>query len=341
MNTYFDQLDEILYHKLQPWLEENLSADKFATLVKKIKTKDLNENLRYNFKFYRPFNAKAEFYLKEIKSASNSCIDNVLFAINEYDNLKHQQNIYNQTINIELAQRLTDVIEIIKERHYFVEYIDPKKGNFEVNPQHKVEAYIMQLLKVALVKVYLEIQEKFNHLSNQALLNERDIYDTYFNQSLPENSFLEQVQNYATKPEPTTNKPKRSIIKPTAVSRASLTLIDFNAKSDALSNLFNLLKEHNIIAKENLLASMKWIFSGKEVASPVIWSGTESELYYFIYLIHDKYKLIKPISRNYWKVVCKCFIKTDGTQFNATTLKEAGKPSNSANIIEKAIGFLS
>lgn len=338
MSNYFEQFDEILYHNLRPWLDENINISRFSVeKPKKDKVVTRYASL-YDVDFYRPFNAKAEFYATKLELAYKTTFIGIIDTINESDNTLHQQRVYQEIINIVIPKRINDIIEIIRDRHYFTEYIDPKKGNFEVNLDHKTDSFILQLLKVYLVKLHLEIQENFSQFNKELPLTERDIYERFFNQNLPDNSFLKRNNNTIEKKAPTSS-PKSSVLKEGAVSRLSLTLQDFNANSDKLSDLFKFLKEHELISKETPLASFKWIFSGKDVASPVIWSGSVDELHYFVYLIHDKLNLIETIKRNYWKVVCKCFLKDDGTSFNANELKNGSKPGK-YNILDKAITLL-
>jgi hypothetical protein len=333
------QLDEILYHGLRPWLDSNKSYEKFTPLITKVKSVNLDFDPLYEFDFNRPLNSKSKFYYNLIINETNKYCNNAFVLITENDNILYQTRMFDDILKIELPKLLTDIIEVIKKNHFFLEYIDPRKVNFEVNPEHKTDSYIMQLLKVAFVKIYLEIQEEFKLLSKELPISERDIYDRYFNQGLPENSFLKRtlpkVENHIE-----TQDTESSSIKVSGVSRHSFTYKKFNSDSDKLSDLFKFMKENGLILKENLLASFKRVFSGKEVSNPVIWSGSTNEFHYFVYLIHSKYELVEPIKRNFWKVACKCFLKGDGTLFNSQTIKEGSKPKNTAEILEQAVELI-
>lgn len=338
MSNQPNQLDEILYHGLQPWLESNESYDKFVSLIHNESIVKPDFDSLYEIDFYRPQNPKAEYYYKLIVNETNKYCNKIVTLISEDDNVMRQQHWYDDTIKNILPKRLNDIIEVIKEEHYFIEFINPRKLNFEVTPEHKTDTFILQLLKIAFVKIYLEIQEIFKHLNKEFLLSERDIYDQFFNQNLPENSFLKK-NKIATIIE---KVPSSSIsaIKKDSVSRLSFTYKKFDTDSDKLTDLFQSLKENSFIAKDNPLANFKRAFSGKEVSNQVIWSGSTNEFYYFVHLILNEYKLVEPIKRNYWSVACKCFIRFDGTQFDRKKLKEGVKPEANSELLEDVVKLI-
>lgn len=330
------KLDEILYQSLQPWLDTNKPNDKFAPHSDKINPVFTNFEALYEFDYYRPLNAKMEYYQRVIMNATAHYCNAVVALINEDGNALRQKYWYDDTLKVKLPARFTDVINVIKDRYYFIEYINPRNVKFDGDPDKKTETYIMQLLKIALVKSYLEIQNQFKQLNSDPLLTEADIYDRYFNQALPENSFLkrnkirvEKVSDLFTTPT-ATNKENEG-------SHSSFTYKKYATDSDKLTDLFNTLKTNNFITKDNPLAGFKRAFSGKEIANPVVWSGNTNEFYYFIHLLHNQYELLEPLKRNLWKVACKCFIKFDGTQFDQKKLKAATKPQLTADSIEDAI----
>ena len=51
---------------------------------------------------------------------------------------------------------LLHISNVINEKQYELSFINPKKTNFEQDADHKTETYIIQLLKTALIHIYLE-----------------------------------------------------------------------------------------------------------------------------------------------------------------------------------------
>jgi len=330
------KLDEILYHSLQPWLDTNKPNDKFATQSEKIKPVFTTFEALYEFDYYRPLNPKMEFYQKAIMNATTHYCNAVVALINEDQNALRQKYWYDDTLKVKLPARLTDVINVIKERYYFIEYINPRSVKFEGDLDKKTETYIIQLLKVALVKSFLEIQNQFKHLNSEFLLTEADVYDRFLNQAIPENSFLKKNKIRVEKVSDLF-VPKASVIKEKEGTNHSFTYKNYNTESDKLSDLFKNLKSNNLIAKDTSLGNFKRAFSGKEVANAIVWTGNTNEFYYFVHLLHNQYELVEPLKRSIWKVASKCFIKFDGTQFDQKKLKVGTKPQLTANIIEEAI----
>lgn len=338
MNNDLNKLDEILYKGLQPWLEENNSNEAFVKLNKRIKPVIPAFKPVWVIKYHRPLSAKAEYYYHLIVNEATQYINNIIELINEDDYLLRQQRYYTDTMT-KLQVRFTDIIEVIKEHRFFVEFMDPKSQDFDLNPQHKINTFIIQLLKVSLVKIFLELQEMFYQLGTEQKINEFDIYDRFFNQALPENSFLVKIRDdagadleklFAEKDE----KPAEG------VSYKSFTYKNIAKEADKLSDLFKYLKENDFIAKDNPMANFKTAFTGNEIYSPIVWSGTTNEFYYFIHLLHTKYQLVEPLKRKLWKVASKCFIHGDGSQFDVKKLKEASKPEIRADLIEHALELI-
>ncbi|MBI9069923.1 MAG: hypothetical protein JEZ09_21710 [Salinivirgaceae bacterium] len=338
MNNGLIKLDDILYKGLQPWLEENNSNEKFVKLQKKIKAVTPAFEPMWQINYHRPLSAKAEYYYALITNEATQYVNNIIELINEDDYLLRQQRWYTDTM-AKLQVRFNDIIELIKEHQYFVEFMDPKSQDFDINPTHKTETFVIQLLKVALVKIYLELQELFHHLGTELKINEVDIYDRFFNQALPENSFLKRIRSDAggdiEKLFTQSDKQKSE-----GISLYSFTYKFSETKADKITDLYKFLKENEFIASDNPMANFKTVFSGKEIYSPVVWSGTTNEFYYFIHLVHNEYQLIEPLKRKLWKVACKCFLRGDGSQFDIKKLKEASKPEKRADLIESAVELI-
>jgi len=339
LSNPFNQLDEILYRDLRPWLDANKSNEKFASLISSVKpvTSDFHE--LYEFNFYRPNNPKLEYYFKLIINQTNQYCNTIIALINEDDNVLRQKYWYDDTLKKELPARFADIVTVIKEKFYFLHLINPRNSKFEADPDKKTETFIIQLLKVSFVKIYLEIQEYYKQLNSGLLLTERDIYDRFLNQAMPENTFLKRKEPI----EASITEPKMELIpegNTDSISYDSFTYKNFNTRADDLTNLYNSLKKNNFIAKENHLGNFKRAFSGKELSNPVLWSGSTDEFYYFVHLISLEHNLLEPLKRNLWKVACKCFIKFDGSQFDPKKLKEGTKPQLTSELLEEAIELI-
>ena len=86
--------------------------------------------------------------------------------------------------------------KLIKANNYDLSYINPHKINPSVDADFKTEAYTIQLLKTALVKVYLEVQGIFKPYLSDNYTEIEDLYLQFLSEPIPENTFLK----HATQP---------------------------------------------------------------------------------------------------------------------------------------------
>jgi len=193
MNNNHTPLDKILYNGLRPWLDSNKPDEKFATLISDIETVYSSFQVLYEIDFYRPFNYKTQFYQKFIINETNAYGNKIVDLINKDENEKLQKYWYSDTLNKKLQTRLKDIGKLIKDKQYEIEYIDPHKTSLEIDVEHKTETYIIQLLKVAFIKIYLEIQEVFKDLESENTFIEDDLYIRFLNEPIPEKSFLKEA----------------------------------------------------------------------------------------------------------------------------------------------------
>jgi len=187
-------LDEILYHNLRPWLEENNPDEKFAPMLVEIKTENVDYQYHYDIEFRRPFNYKTRYYNKLIVNGLCKYCNEMLSLINEDTNTKLQKYWLNEILNNRLKTRLKDIGRLIQDNDYSLAYINPKKTSFNIDAGHKTNTYIIQLLKLAYIKAYLEIQEPFRDLLADNLMTEDDFYMQLLFEPIPDESFIKEVK---------------------------------------------------------------------------------------------------------------------------------------------------
>ncbi|HAZ03026.1 MAG: hypothetical protein A2W90_18385 [Bacteroidetes bacterium GWF2_42_66] len=185
--------DEILYRNLAPWLEENKPDEKFTALTTEIESVKPEFQPLHEIDFYRPFNDKTRFYQKLIVNESITYCNKVYRLIKENKNIKLHKYWKNNLLDKKLPTRLKDIGRIIREKSYWIDYINPRKTSFDIDADHKTETYILQLLKIALIRVYLEIQSFFSFISKDDILIEDDFYTRFLNEPIPETSFLKEA----------------------------------------------------------------------------------------------------------------------------------------------------
>ncbi len=330
-------LDDILYQGLRPWLEKNSLDEKFAPKFRSLKEASTDYPFRYVINFLRPFDNKTKYYSKLILNTLKTDVErlNNLISEDDTENLIHYW--LNDTLNKRLKTRLKDIGKLIKEKQFELAYIDPRKASLQFDQAHKANTYIIQLLKLAYMQLYLEIQDAFSSWVDDKLVIE-DFYTQLLLEPVPDNHLLTEIQIIEVE---VTEKPvKKPLPEPTVNSFHSFTYRQFSTSPDKLTDICDSLKKNNFISKETQLSNFRKIFSGDEIKTPVIWTGNVSEFYYFIKLLYTKHKLVADLKQNQWKVACKCFIKTDGSFFEHEGLRKNQAPKSTGHLLESAISLL-
>lgn len=331
-------LDDILYKGLQPWLPENNPDEKYAAMLSEIKVIESDLNLKYVVDFPRPFNNKTKYYQRVIFREMNTYCNLVINQIADNNDIRVKKYWLNDTLDKKLKTRLKEIGKLIKERQLDFIYIDSSKITFEKDTGHKTDTYIIQLLKICLMKIYLEIQNKFMNLREEVMLID-DFYTQFLFEPVPSNSHIKE-----TPPILSIESEKPTIVTP-FIPAPSISYLSFTYKKtvtnpENLNDLCDSLKKHNFIAANTSVTNFKKIFSGKEITQPVEWIGNSSEFYYFIHLIYTKNKLVDDLKQKQWKIACQCFVQSDGRSFDPSKLRALKKPQLTAKLLDQAVSLI-
>jgi hypothetical protein len=194
MNNKFKKLNDILNINLRPWLDINKSDKKFINITKDFSPIDYDFQNLYQIDFFPSFNDKTKYYYKLINYEAIGYCNEIYNLINKNDDLKYQKFLLNDTLNKKLKTKLSEIAKLINERKYNnIDSIDPYKTSPLIDEDLKTETYIIQLLKITLVKIYLEIQNLFPFINKDDILFENDFYSTFFSEPIPNKSFLKKV----------------------------------------------------------------------------------------------------------------------------------------------------
>lgn len=184
MSKSLELYNQILFLELRPWAT-NTSEFKFK--------QDLNDLSKAYYKFQPLFEVafpkaltfKRKFYQAIIDDEAikylNSFHDDITNSINDNARKYHIHIAISKIIH----SKLIDVSQIIQERNYSTEQFDPKYGKLQSSREHAEDAFIIFYLKHTLVRLYLEVQDNYKSLVKAELMDEEDIYLTYFYHSAP------------------------------------------------------------------------------------------------------------------------------------------------------------
>jgi macrodomain Ter protein organizer (MatP/YcbG family) len=337
MNNQTKILDDILNQGLRPWLEKNSLDDKFAPKLRSLKDTSTDYPFRYEINFLRPFDNKTKYYSKLILNTVKSDVERLYNLISEDDAENLIRYWLDDTLNKRLKTRLKDIGKLIKEKDFQLVYIDPKKASIELDQAHKANTYIIQLLKLAYMQLYLEIQDAFSNWIDDKLVIE-DFYTQLLLEPVPNEQFLTEIQTIEIE---ATEKPVRKQTPPPAVnSFHSFTYKQINTNPEKVSDLCSSLKFNNLISQDTTVPNFKRVFTNSEIKTPVVWTGTISELFYFIKLIHNDLQLVENLKQKQWEVTCQCFVDAEGNPFDRSKFRSQKKPKLTAAKIEKSVSNL-
>ena len=340
MNNQPLVFDRIIHGNLRPWLDTNKHDEKFTQIIRDLKPIEQGFQPLYEIDFYRCFNCKTKYYHKLIINEADNYCNRVIELIRSDDDLRIVKYLLGNTLKKKLKTFLKDVGKLIKANDYDLKYINPYKSGFDVDTDHKADTYIIQLLKTAPIKVYLEIQEVFkSYITDEEYMEVEDLYLQVLSEPIPEQTFLKRQTIIEIVPVEV-----RSVVhKIDEGSISNVKSFKYNklaTNPDALNDLWDSLKLNLLIDVKTTVNDFKKVFSGKEITNPIRWTGNQSEFYWFIHLIYIKYKLVEDRKQQQWKIAGQCFIQTDGTPFDVSKLRKMKSPNLTSRLIEKAVMLL-
>lgn len=325
---------DILFLNLQPQQDKNSPVNKYRQKIAELQTVQTGFEPAYNVNFPAPLNPKCAYYQKLIDNECNRYINTIIDLVDQATS--DQQKVYwvHMTLTRKITDKFSEISKLITANDYNIRYIDLNNTTPHTDPHHRTETYIYQLLKTYLVRMYLEIQELYPHYLKEDPLTIEEIYPQLLQEPVPRQAHIRKVEVV----EPAmAQDPKVEYAKPIETTLHSFTYKQFLTDSDKLTDLHDSLKKSNFIAQDTNLATFKKAFSGKEITSPVKWTGNMSEFYYFIKLIYTEHKLVEDLKQKHWEVACKCFVREDGSEFDRSKLRGLKRPNTTGDLLAKAV----
>lgn len=330
-------LDQILYHTQRPWLEENLLDIKFAPKLSEIQEIVPEFPMHYKIEFQRPFDSKTKYYQRLIQNSVVKDVSDILSHMREHDDESITYYLLNDLLDKKLTTRLKYVGELLHDKDYSLTYLGRNYIPSVEEKPHQTNTFIMQLLKLAYMQVYLEIQEEYKKFRNDILIPE-DFYLQLLHEPIPEKIPL--AKSIIINTEPVVEKKSFNTPKKEASEGLSFTYKKFAQSPQNINNLWNNFKLNKWIPEDTSLATFRKLFSGKKIENPVRWLGNISELFYFVKLIYTVFELVERVGQRNWEITCNCFIDANGEKFDRSIFRNQKIPQTTKHKIEKAVDLL-
>ncbi|MGY6648047.1 hypothetical protein [Wenyingzhuangia sp. IMCC45574] len=99
-----------------------------------------------------------------------------------------------------------------------------------------------------------------------------------------------------------------------------------------LTDLMNSLKKRGFIDSETSLGNFRKVFNQERIEAPITWTGSVSELHYFIKQLHSELNYVENVKQQIWNITKTCFVDKEGKEYNNTQLRTQKKPVTSNNV---------
>jgi hypothetical protein len=310
---------------------ENYSEPKFKQLLIGIKTVQPKLPPLYNIEFEKPITFKRKYFLKLIDTDAAAFLNEIHTAVKRSQSINHKKFQVYPALNKTLKDLLLATNQIITERELQEDKFKPVQGKI---PKGNIadEAFIFHYLKHQLIRLYLEISESYPDYRKSENLEIEDLYATFFSEIAPDPVVIIPTLESETETVSESNDQQEEVIE-----IESFKYKEFDTEPDKLTDLCDSLKLNKFIDNNTTTPQFKKVFSGKKLQVQLFWTGNASELYYFIHTLYNTHKVLEDMKQRQWKVACKCFIKSDGSEFEPTKVKNLKRPALTGDKLDKAI----
>lgn len=194
MDNKLELYHSILFLKQRPLRTRNNPQIKYKELLKELKYETYKYQPSNEVDFLPPHTDKARYYRALIKNEAIRYYNHINDIISNSTDTDVKQLWIKSTLNDVLSVKLFEVAKEIERLNYSINNIDTQQNHKLKNASCSEETYIYQFLKVQLIQLYLDIQEKFEQYLLMERLSEEDIYLTFFKEAPPHHSFIKESE---------------------------------------------------------------------------------------------------------------------------------------------------
>jgi hypothetical protein len=193
MNFDLELFHNIIFLGLHPKKNHTKKDAFFKDQLLKIKKEYYQFQTVYQVDFEEPITQKRKYYVALIKNEAIKYLNTVYTEFKNAVTTNERKYLFNSFSKI-VTQKLKEIhTHCTKEGYKYTNLVEGiEDENFED------EVYIIQFLKTELIRIYLEIDEKFSEYNTGDSLNEEQIYKHFFKEKQPSPSLLieaEQIKN--------------------------------------------------------------------------------------------------------------------------------------------------
>ncbi len=187
MEFEFELYHNILFLSLNPKKCHALKDAFFRDQLLKIKKEHYIFQPLYDNDFEKPLTPKRKYYVSLIENEAIKYLNTINTELNKALSLNEKKYLFDSFYKI-INLKFREIQTICTKEGY--SYNKLKEGIENENLEDEV--YIIQYLKTELIRIYLEITEKFSDLKTNDIYNEGEIYKVYFKEKSASPSLFHQ-----------------------------------------------------------------------------------------------------------------------------------------------------
>lgn len=333
-------IESIVIGDLRPFKQDSKGDDFYSPAFRGLVLVEPKFQPCYKINFPAPLlSPKTKYYKRLIDNDITNKL-NELFELLDGNGadliLFHRKKLFEL-----IKSHLESIQKYIDFNQHNLSEITSRYADFSINLQHSECTYIFNYMLTALIRCYIEFQARYKlFIDEDRQFSISDFYTQILKRQMPENTFItENPEIIHIEEAPIVSGEKKSQPKAEVLS---FVYVHLGNNPEAITDLFNSLKDvAGLIDSRTRLVDFKKVFSGKEVTTPILWSGTPTELYFFIKYIHNVQKSVEDARKQQWAIACHCFIGENEVRFDKSKLKSLKDPNpQSVENIKKAANNL-
>lgn len=196
MNEPLKVYHDILFLALRPWKLDKYSDLKLKELLNDLKKEYYISSPLYELSFEKPLSPFRKYYNSLIDYEAIKFLNEFHENITTADDVNEQKYLLHFIINKVLLQKLKETAQIISERNYSEEQYNLKLQNKSVEKSIANQAYVIYNLKYQLIRLIVELQDRYSDYLTKEALSLEEIHYEYFNEEPSTPSYINEAVNY-------------------------------------------------------------------------------------------------------------------------------------------------
>lgn len=185
-----------IYHNLllidRPWLSTT-TDHKYQQLLQTVSKENYAQQPLYELSFPKALTPKRKYFFALIDNEARRYINTIHTLMKNASTENEKKYWIHNTLAKKIKDKFTETERAIITNQFFFPVISDR----EQTPKQKDNAYVIQLLKFELIRIYLEIQNNFSAYLKEDSLTEADILSIYFqSEDAPDKSFIIPAPDY-------------------------------------------------------------------------------------------------------------------------------------------------